>query len=268
MAPSFAFVIIATKDQPWQRLLRQGPESTWLKNLNQGEHFVAAYSDGNLGKSTVDPTNHQHIVFENSKWPTWEISQPNFFRENHATFSAHSGYGGLIPTTISAVAYLQEKYNPDYIIRTNVSSYWNLVALSQLLKELPVYGVYAGVTGAAFGGLSGYLNKSRYVSGAGMIMSRDVCSELVLMRNKFDLSFIDDLSIGRTFSNLGIKPIETNRIDLRHVWDIKQVPNDSLIANAHFRCKSAHRVGKLEVRRDASIMRHLDSMLKRIKSAR
>jgi hypothetical protein len=264
MAPSLAFVIIATKDQPWQRLLRQGPESTWLKNLNQGENFVAAYSDGNLGISTVDPTNHQHIIFENSKRPTWEITQPDFFRENHATFSAHSGYGGLIPATISAVAYLQEKYNPDFIIRTNVSSYWNLVALRKLLTELPDFGVYAGVTGAAFGGLPGYLNKSRYVSGAGMIMSRDVCSELVLKRKKFDLACIDDLSIGRTFSSLGIKPIETNRIDLRHVWDIKQVSNDLLLANTHFRCKSAHRVGKLEVRRDASIMRHLDSIIKRI----
>ncbi len=263
MAPTFAFIIIATKEQPWQRILRHGPESTWVKNLSRGERYLAAYSDGKLGLSSVDLANHQRIVFDNLKKPSWDISKPLFFRENHATFTAHAGYGGLIPATISAVSFLQEKYDPDFIIRTNVSSYWNLAALRKLLSSLPSLAVYAGITGAAFGGVSGYLNRSRYVSGAGMIMSRDVCQQMVQEKNKFDLTCIDDLSIGRTFSRLGIKPIDTTRVDLRHVWDIRQLPTDSLSSTVHFRCKSAHKVGKIEVRRDANIMRHLHSVLER-----
>jgi hypothetical protein len=265
MAPTFAFVVIATKEQPWQRILKQGPESTWVKFLGAGERYLSAYADGNLGSSEIDPTNHQRILFDNRRKPTWQISKPFFFRENHAVFSAHAGYGGLIPSTISAVSFLQEKYDPDFIIRTNVSSYWNLVALRELLSNLPASEVYAGITGAAYGGVTGYLNRSRYVSGAGMIMSRDVYGRLVQNRNDFDISLIDDLSIGRTFASLGVKPTETTRIDLRHVWDIRQFPVDSLTATAHFRCKSAHKVGKFEVRRDASVMRHLHSVLHGVK---
>lgn len=261
MAPTFAFIVIATKEQPWQRILHQGPESTWVKGLGVGEHYLAAYSDGKLGLSSVDPTNHQRIVFDNLKKPSWDISKPLFFLENNATFTAHAGYGGLIPTTISAVSFLQEKYDPDFIIRTNVSSYWNLIALRNLLSKIPASEVYAGITGAAFGGVTGYLNRSRYVSGAGMIMSRDVYQRMVRERSEFDVNWIDDLSIGRTFSSLGIKPTETTRIDLRHVCDIREHPVGSLSTTAHFRCKSAHKVGKFEVRRDASIMRHLHSVL-------
>lgn len=261
MAPTFAFVVIATKEQPWQRILRNGPESTWIKGLGVGERYLAAYGDGNLGTSVIDPTNHQRVLFDSKKKPRWQISKPSFFRENHAVFSAHAGYGGLIPATISAISFLQESCNPDFIIRTNVSSYWNLVALRELLSNLPTSEVYAGVTGAAFGGVTGYLNRSRYVSGAGMILSRDVYGQMVLKKDDFDLTCIDDLSIGRTFSSLGIKPIEITRIDLRHVWDVKQFPRGSLSANAHFRCKSAHKVGNFEVRRDASVMRHLHSVL-------
>jgi hypothetical protein len=261
MAPTFAFIVIATKDQPWQRVLRQGPERTWVKNLGKGEHYLAAYSDGTLGNSKVDETNHQQIIFDSPRKSSWEITEPSFFRENHANFTAHAGYGGLIPTTISSVSYLQEEHDPDFIIRTNVSSYWNLNALRKLLTALPRSEVYAGVTGAAYGGVPGFLDRSRYVSGAGMIMSKDVYRQLILERNRFDLTCIDDLSIGRTFSSLGIKPMEASRIDLRHIWDIKQIPTISLSENAHFRCKSEHKVGKLEVRRDASLMRHLHEVL-------
>lgn len=261
MVPTFAFVVIAAKEQPWQRILRHGPESTWVKKLMHGENYLAAYSGGDLGSSLVDPSNHQRIIFDNPRKLSWDISEPHFFRENHGIFSAHTGYGGLIPTTISAITFLQEKHDPDFIIRTNVSSYWNLPALRTLLSSLPSSKVYAGVTGAAFGGVSGYLNRSRYVSGAGMIMSRDVCRQMILEKDKFNLACIDDLSIGRTFANLGIKPIETKRLDLRHVWDIKQIPPETLSTNAHFRCKSAHKVGKIEMRRDVTIMRHLHSVL-------
>jgi hypothetical protein len=264
VTPTFAFVVIATKEQPWQRILRRGQFDTWFKDLKTNEEFLAVYSDGTLGKSRQDPSNHQRIVFENSRKLAWEISEPNFFEENHTSFSAHSGYGGLIPTTISAISYLQSKYSPDFIIRTNVSSYWNLPALRDLLTTLPKNGVYAGVTGDTFGRLAGLLKNHKYVSGAGMILSRDVYTKMISCRDKFDITWIDDLSIGRTLANLKIKSTELHRIDIRHSWDINQLSSSALKENVHFRCKSAHRVGALEIRRDVSLMRHLHSVIERL----
>lgn len=264
MCPTFAFVVIATKDQPWQRILRKGPLETWFKDLQINENFLAVYSDGSLGNSHQDGSNHQRVIFENPKKLAWEISTPRFLEENQVSFSAHSGYGGLIPTTISAISYLQSKYNPDYIIRTNVSSYWNLSALRNLLATLPITGVYAGVTGDAFGRLTGLLKNARYVSGAGMILSRDVCQEMISNREKFDVTWIDDLSIGRTLAKLKIRSSELNRIDLRHVWEINQLTSSTLSSNVHFRCKSLHRVDGLEIRRDVNVMRHLHSVIERL----
>ena len=121
------------------------------------------------------------------------------------------------------------------------------------------------MTGEAFSGLTGLVRNGKYVSGAGMILSRDVYSEMILNRKKFDLECIDDLSIGRTLSGIKIKPMELNRIDLRHTWDINQIAPDIMKSNFHYRCKSVHRFGTREFRRDVPIMRHLHTTLEKMK---
>ena len=259
--PSFAFIIIATELQPWKRILVQGPESTWIQNLITNEHYLAIYSDGSYGHAYQDPSDHRRIKFPEGASHSWEISQPQFIRPNHAVFNAFEGYGGLIPATVSAIEYIKNTYDPDFYIRTNVSSYWNTTALKKRLSQLPSEGIYAGVTGPAYSGLTGKFKNSRYVSGAGMVLSRDVASKLVDIRKSIDLTYIDDLSIGRSLTKTNIVPTELTRIDLRHASEIDEIDYTKLNEAIHFRCKSEDRIGFASFRSDVALMKAVHKKL-------
>jgi hypothetical protein len=256
-----AFVIIATTELPWRRILKLGQERTWIQDLSSEETYLAAYSDGSLGPSIQDPENHQKLIFPDTASKKWNISEPHFIKANHATFSAPSGFGGIIPTTISAIKFIMESWNPDFIIRTNVSSYWNMTCLRTKLETLPLGGLYAGVTGPAYGGLTGKFSKTRYVSGAGIVMSQDVADIIVNSWKKFDLDYIDDLSIGRTLAKIGVPTQDLARVDVRHVSDVLSFPFESLQNSYHFRCKSEYRFGLDFMRRDVSLMESIANRL-------
>jgi hypothetical protein len=159
------------------------------------------------------------------------------------------------------MGYLSKTYSPDFIIRTNVSSYWNLVQLRKILSQLSSKDLYAGVTGPAYSGISGKFKSARYVSGAGMILSRDVVSRLIDIRDSIDLTLIDDLTIGRSLAKVGIKPTELGRIDVRHKSDIKAIDEDLFEKTYHFRCKSEHRFGGSSFRSDVSLMKSIDKRI-------
>ena len=260
--PRCVFVIIATRAHPWMRILVDGQEKTWIKDLNQSESYLAAFSDDSLGSSHSDPSDHRKVVFGKEVQLNWEPSKPNFQSENHVNFSSFEGFGGLIPTTISAFKHILNDKNVDFIIRTNVSSYWNMHQLRKILINLPSADVFAGVTGPAYSGLSGKFKSTKYVSGAGMIFSRDVAAKLTENYKSVNLNLIDDVSIGRSVAKLGINTIELPRIDVRHKRDVNELPLDMMQECAHFRCKSDIRVGRLSYRNDVALMKLIHKRLR------
>lgn len=75
--------------------------------------------------------------------------------------------GARVDKTISALTWLFEHKQFDFVVRTGLSAVWIYRNLIPFLQELPTHGVYCGVNGGGF------------VSGAGMILSPDVCKILV-----------------------------------------------------------------------------------------
>jgi len=67
--------------------------------------------------------------------------------------------------TQRCIQYITDKYDYDYIVRTNLSSFWNIPNLFKL--NIPLNNC-----------LTGYLMFDRFISGTGIIMSRDVCKYL------------------------------------------------------------------------------------------
>lgn len=80
-------------------------------------------------------------------------------------------YTNLPYKFISALEYLPFK-NYDFILRTNISSFWVFHNLLPVLEKLPKQEVLAGETDGSF------------VSGAGMLFSPDVCELLVKFKNR------------------------------------------------------------------------------------
>jgi hypothetical protein len=153
--------------------------------------------------------------------------------------------------------YLLNESGCDFIVRTNVSSYWGIEKLREFLSNKPQSDYYAGCTEKLYGGLRGRIQETRYASGAGIIMSTDVAKRLVENRTKFSKCFIDDLAIGKVASSLGLKPCELNRIDVDSLEKLDALSSEDLLGSYHFRCKSYVYPGLPEPRGDVEIMRNL-----------
>ena len=230
---------------------------TWLADLLPSESYLAAYSDNSLGLTSQDPGDHRKIDFSPNGSINCRISSPKFESKNSAEFESYEGFGGLLPTTLSAIKFALDEFRPDLIIRTNVSSYWNLEILRRVVEELPSHSFYGGVAGPIPRSISKTISTKKYASGAGAFMSPDVAQLLLDNADSLDLNLIDDLSIGIFMNSHGIQLTEMNRFDLNYPSDCLQLSDKELGTNYHYRCKS----GTFS-RRDIKIMKTLHKRLK------
>ena len=256
-----AFVVIASKEEPWLSIQKMGQEETWIKTLSNEERAVFAYSDGTLGKSWLSPSNHREICFEPGTEPHHVLSKPKKIGPAHYEFQSVSGYGSLVSTSLSAVKFILESLDPDYIVRTNVSSYWNLSALRTFLASDGKKLEYGGFPGLLGNRITNFTSKKHYASGAGIILSRKAAAELLENMNQISTKHIDDLAIGHLAQRMSIPFTSLNRIDILDKVHLREMALPDLMSNYHFRCKSFLPSLESSQRGDVKIMMELHELL-------
>tara|TARA_R110000822_G_scaffold45353_4_gene121388 strand:+ start:2190 stop:2960 length:771 start_codon:yes stop_codon:yes gene_type:complete len=112
------------------------------------------------------------------------ISKFKDIQENILVVDSEECFSNILKKTILGIQEINKKYDYDYLIRSNVSSFWHIENLVELIKTLPKKEVYAGPN-----------NWDRYISGCGIIMSRDICQKIADVKRIN--SDPDDLQIGR-----------------------------------------------------------------------
>ena len=136
---------------------------------------------------------------------------------------------GVLVKTIEALQVLLKDKSRTFkfVLRTNMSSMWHWGRLFALLQNMTAVGTYAGVLGG--GG---------FVSGAGMLLSRDVVEKLVNNKDKLDWALFDDVAIGNLLRTLSVETQEMNRCD--YVSNAMPYPLDKGGCH-HFRIKNQNR---------------------------
>lgn len=97
---------------------------------------------------------------------------------------------GIYNKTIQSMNHISQKYPYDFMIRTNLSSFWNLPNILNLLETKPTSG-YAG----------GY-NVQGFITGTGIILSPDIVE--LLCNNTLAIHMHDDVLISHILSNHNI----------------------------------------------------------------
>ena len=109
---------------------------------------------------------------------------------------------GILQKTIQAFQYINKHYNYDYIIRTNLSTFWNINHLLQRIQKLPKEKCLAGQKCRSF------------ISGTGIILSHDLVNILINDKNKLNYKNADDVEISHYLhNNYNIKYINEPRFD-------------------------------------------------------
>jgi len=133
--------------------------------------------------------------------------------------TAESYTPGIINKTVLSIEALLPKLKDyDYVLRTNLSSFYVFSRLLDFLNTLPRQNCYCGVPlyiPADWYPKFGYMN---FISGAGIILSSDLAEMLVRGKEeifKFNTELPDDVLIGWFFQQKNINLIVAARNDFQ-----------------------------------------------------
>lgn len=132
--------------------------------------------------------------------------------------------------TLACFEHVLEHRRFDVVFRTNCSSYVDLPNLrSYVDAHARPARYYAGVIG-----LDG---ATRFASGSGYFLSRDLVELVVCERAVWDHSRLDDVALGALLARGGVEPEPAPRLDYRQRENVRDVDTSQF----HFRCRTASR---------------------------
>jgi len=204
---SFIFLIISSSDVP--------------QYLQMKEISKLYY---NLFNDTI---KHFYIEFKN------DLEVDIIEQEDHIYMKGvESITPGILIKTKMAFDYINNKYNYDYVIRTNLSSFWDLNNLLNLKNFLQPQNLCCG-----------HLPFNSFISGTGIIMSNDVSKKITSIINT-TTSINDDVYISSLLINCGysIQNIEKIGFTIKYlVYNNNNVIPDDTNNILYYRIKNGDR---------------------------
>lgn len=234
-------ILILTVDQePWRTIEIQGQRATWAATTD--EELPIFWLHGRTGGVT------RFLARAGSKVIQMIGSERALARYRHLTGSWAAGrpvrqegdmvltqvpetYLNTNPKTIAGLRHILDRYDFDYLLRTNTSTYVNRQLLADFVEELPEERYYGGFIGE-FGGV-------RFASGTCTLLSRDAV-EMIVTDPQWEYNIIDDVAIGRSMKRAGIDVQPFHRIDLPTSEILDTLDTDTLRSAFVIWCKGIH----------------------------
>lgn len=247
LEPKILILVLAIDKDPWKKIEIEGQVPTWRTSSTRNVTILRYIG--------IDPKNSvwkflDKLWIVNQKIRAVSRGRLSFFSINFAVkkkiffnekieiskdqivTTVPDLYSLIGAKTLDAFAVSIQKFDYDYIYRTNVSSYIDIEGLQNFVIDKPRNNFYAGAIGNHQG--------VNFASGCGYFVSRDLISKVLNNQNLWDHNLIDDVSLGKILTKeFKIKIQEVNRIDLNSsVIDLDQITENSLNV-FHYRCKAA-----------------------------
>lgn len=128
-------------------------------------------------------------------------------QDNYIIFRGNESYiPGILNKTLKAISIVSEFYKFEYIIRTNLSSCWQVNNLEQMLNKYHYLdnNIYAVI---------GNYNSINFPSGAGIIIPYSTSLFIANNLTDFQNNFADDVEFGIFLKRHNITLIEIDRCD-------------------------------------------------------
>ena len=250
-----AILLLISADDEYNdqyRMKKIKPE--WRPLMPFFKEAQRAYAD-------VRPDMRTFFIYANSK-------KASEAREDELIFEhiPENDNPGIVAKSLEAMGVVHERYSYDYIIRSNLSTFWDLNRLSDRLDKLPKEKCFAGhiLNARDFG-------RERYIAGYDLIFSRDVIEKILPYKKEImDLGTnnkvwcnLEDIAISRAVQQYADTPITS--YPFRN--DIMFMAMDDGFSESQFKAyiEEAHRSGLDHYRvknmtnrlTDKEIMRHL-----------
>lgn len=137
---------------------------------------------------------------------------------------------GILIKTHQTMQYVNQYFHYDILIRTNISSFWNIPKLFEL--NLPNTQLFSGI----------YMF-NQFISGTGIILSKDVCIKLceTIHNNDYHTTEYDDVFLSNKIKTIAnVQPLPENLMYYLIHNDNNLFP-ENLTDYLYFRVKSSNR---------------------------
>lgn len=197
------FLIIATNNTPYFNNSRK----VWKQYMNLNPNFKCFFIYGKLEQPLQD-TDSNDLVFDN-------VLENNTFCQ--------------IQKSLLAMKYISCNYTYDYIIRTNLSTFWNLNLVDNLLQKCPKTLCYSGGHDLSPFRIShNTIIYTKIYSGVSIILTPDIIELFFNNLSKFNFNLPDDISLGLFMTDFKFNPYDiTDKLYLEGITlqDINTVQN-------------------------------------------
>lgn len=179
------------------------------------------------------------------------LSTPYLFTDDSLIVQIEDGYrpGILNKTLLSMEVFLPRLKEFDYVIRTNLSSFYVFPKLLQVLKTLPREKCYAGVT-LIFNNAENAVLNVWGISGAGIIFSTDLVESLIEEKKnlaKYEPEkYGDDVVIACMLKDKAVRFVTLPRVDFQTKEEWINGQARILDSSFHFRAKNNYDFRKSE----------------------
>lgn len=124
-------------------------------------------------------------------------------------------YGNILEKTILGVKYLVDNQNFDVIVRTNVSTYFNVEMTLSELKKIRYKGdFFGGYIDKSKGGYFGRRESQDYISGTGIFLSRAAARKIASLDFTEYTGIPDDVAISHFLEESGLRKVRMSRNNL------------------------------------------------------
>lgn len=229
---------------------------TWVRKFDYRVTTLFVKGNGELGRGVASRFDlHDTKIYGHN--PIFQIEPAKLVRSDTLLVTSTKGYDQIVTNTLAGISWVEKNLDYDFLIRTNVSTFWNMDALNNFLSGLsPVKYLYLGNIASNLG--------QTYVEGDGIILSRETVKILLKNKNLIDSGIIDDVSIGMALKQLGICPINLSRPWFRKLTQVKSLSLTELQKTVSYRCKAEYRLFGLYIRLDPLLMFFLNFRISRL----
>lgn len=127
---------------------------------------------------------------------------------------------GILIKTIKAFKYIKKNFTYNYVIRTNISTFWNFKLLLSKINKYPKEKC-----------LAGHISPRKFLFGTGIVLSKDLVDIIINDKNKLNYKIPDDLSLSYYLrDNYKIKYINEKRC----TKFTDKIPVNKNIVSKHF----------------------------------
>lgn len=147
-------------------------------------------------------------------------------------------YPGMITKTVKALEYIEKNYNYDYMLRTNLSTFWDIDLFLERLDKLPDTECFSGtIRNCTYKGRT----SDNYIAGVNLVLSRDLVQ--VILKHSDEMIAMDlpeDWALSQILKDKGytLKPSLPGAIHF--LVEYLEVDENRLIADIAAAKKAKH----------------------------